>query len=135
MPSSDEGQEESEQGVFCGAHLPEEAPPFGRGASLDIWTIENVETLLKDIWTINPNLKAVSLLNRADVQGSDNADTIEILSGLAGIAYSGVTLVNRKAYGRAVAQGLAIPELKQRDPKAAHEVLTLFQYVFNSQTE
>ena len=33
MPSSDEGQEESEQGVFCGAHLPEEAPPFGRGAS------------------------------------------------------------------------------------------------------
>lgn len=25
---------ESEQGVVCGAHLPEEAPPFGRGASL-----------------------------------------------------------------------------------------------------
>jgi hypothetical protein len=36
MPSSDEGQEESEQGVFCGAHLPEEAPPFGRGASLKL---------------------------------------------------------------------------------------------------
>ena len=100
--------------------------------SLDIWTIENVETLLKDIWTINPNLKAMSLLNRADVQGSDNADTIEILSGLAGIAYSGVTLVNRKAYGRAVVQGLAIPELKQGDPKAEHEILTLFQYVFNT---
>ena len=32
--SSDEGQVESEQGVVCGAHLPEEAPPFGRGASL-----------------------------------------------------------------------------------------------------
>jgi hypothetical protein len=36
MPSSDEGQEESEQGVFCGAHLPEEAPSFGRGASLSV---------------------------------------------------------------------------------------------------
>src|SRR5918992_1113995 len=32
--SSDEGQVVSEQVVFCGAHLPEEAPPFGRGASL-----------------------------------------------------------------------------------------------------
>ena len=98
--------------------------------SLDIWTIENVEVLLKDIWSINPHLKAASLLNRADVQGSDNADTTEILSGIEGIAFSGVALVNRKAYSRAVAQGLAVPELKQRDPKANHEILALFQYVF-----
>ena len=34
MPSSAEGQVVSEQGVVCGAHLPEEAPPFGRGESL-----------------------------------------------------------------------------------------------------
>ncbi len=34
MPSSAEGQVVSEQGVVCGAHLPEEAPPFGRGVSL-----------------------------------------------------------------------------------------------------
>ena len=103
--------------------------------SLDIWTIENVEVLLKDIWSINPKLKAASLLNRADVQGSDNADTIEILSGIEGIAFSGVSLVNRKAYSRAVAQGLAVPELKQRDPKANHEILALFQYVFGTVTE
>lgn len=98
--------------------------------SLDIWTIENVEVLLKDIWSIHPNLKAVSLLNRADVQGSDNADSIDILSNIEGIEFSGVSLVNRKAYGRAIALGLAIPELKQRDPKAEQETIALFQYVF-----
>jgi chromosome partitioning protein len=103
--------------------------------SLDIWTIENVETLLKDIWTINPTLKAISLLNRADVQGADNADTTEILSSLDGITYSGVGLVNRKAYGRAVAQGLAVTELKQRDPKAENEVMALFQHVFGIEIE
>jgi chromosome partitioning protein len=103
--------------------------------SLDIWTIENVEVLLKDIWSINPNLKAVSLLNRADVQGSDNADSIDILSNIEGIEFSGVSLVNRKAYGRAIAQGLAIPELKQRDPKAEQETIALFQYVFGTETE
>ena len=103
--------------------------------SLDIWTIENVEVLLKDIWSINPSLKAVSLLNRADVQGSDNADSIDILSNIEGIEFSGVSLVNRKAYGRAIAQGLAIPELKQRDPKAEQETIALFQYVFGTETE
>ena len=36
MPSSAEGQVVSEQGVVCGAHLPEEAPPFGRGVSLSL---------------------------------------------------------------------------------------------------
>ena len=103
--------------------------------SLDIWTIENVEVLLKDIWSINPNLRAVSLLNRADVQGSDNADSIDILSNIEGIVFSGVSLVNRKAYGRAIAQGLAIPELKQRDPKAEQEIIALFQYVFDAGME
>ena len=103
--------------------------------SLDIWTIENVEVLLKDIWSINPSLKAVSLLNRADVQGSDNADSIDILSNIEGIEFSGVSLVNRKAYGRAIAQGLAIPELKQRDPKAEQETIALFQYVFDAGME
>jgi chromosome partitioning protein len=103
--------------------------------SLDIWTIENVEVLLKDIWSIHPNLKAVSLLNRADVQGSDNADSIAILSNIEGIEFSGVSLVNRKAYGRAIALGLAIPELKQRDPKAEQETMALFQYVFGTETE
>jgi hypothetical protein len=33
MSSSEEGQVESEQALVCGGHLPEEAPPFGRGAS------------------------------------------------------------------------------------------------------
>ena len=103
--------------------------------SLDIWTIENVEVLLKDIWSIHPSLRAVSLLNRADVQGSDNADSIDILSNIEGIEFSGVSLVNRKAYGRAIAQGLAIPELKQRDPKAEQEIIALFQYVFDTGME
>jgi chromosome partitioning protein len=103
--------------------------------SLDIWTIENVEVLLKDIWSINPSLRAVSLLNRADVQGSDNADSIAILSNIEGIEFSGMSLVNRKAYGRAIALGLAIPELKQRDPKAEQETIALFQYVFDAGME
>ena len=44
MPSSAEGQVVSEQGVVCGAHLPEEAPPFGRGVSLALSRMDTVPT-------------------------------------------------------------------------------------------
>jgi len=43
--------------------------------------------------------------------------------------------VNRKAFSRAAAQGLAVPELRQRDPKAENEILALFQHVFGTGIE
>lgn len=98
--------------------------------SLDIWTIENVEHLLKEMWTINPDLKAASVLNRADPVGSDNADSRDILADVTGIPFTNVILVNRKAYGRAVAQGLAVTECRPADHKAHQEVLALYKYVF-----
>lgn len=103
--------------------------------SLDIWTIDNVERLLKDMWTINPDLKAVSVLNRADPVGADNADAREILMDVAGIPFSGATLVNRKIYGRAVSQGLGVSECRPMDYKACDEVMALYEYVFGMKAE
>ena len=103
--------------------------------SLDIWTIENVEKLLEDIRTINPQLRAVSFLNRADPIGSDNQDSREILAEVAGIEFSGITIVNRKAFGRAVSLGLCVTELNNPDRKAASEIAELYEYVFGSIVE
>ena len=100
--------------------------------SLDIWTIENVEKLLEDIRTINPELRAVSFLNRADPVGSDNQDSREILSEVAGIEFSGITIVNRKAFGKAVALGLAVTEITTPDRKSISEIVELYKYIFSS---
>jgi chromosome partitioning protein len=103
--------------------------------SLDIWTIENVEKLLEDMRTINPELRAVSFLNRADPVGSDNEDSREILSAVAGIEFAGLTIVNRKAFGKAVALGLSVMELNKPDEKAAREIVVLYEYLFSTKSE
>jgi chromosome partitioning protein len=66
--------------------------------SLDIWTLENVEKLLEDIRTINPELRAVSFLNRADPVGADNQDSRDILSEVTGIEFSGIEVVEEFAF-------------------------------------
>jgi chromosome partitioning protein len=101
--------------------------------SLDIWTLENVEKLLEDMRTINPQLRAVSFLNRADPAGTDNQESREILTDVTGIEFAEVTIVNRKAFGKAVALGLSVMELRQPDRKAMQEALALYQYVFSAE--
>jgi len=98
--------------------------------SLDIWTLENVEKLLEDIRTINPALRAVSFLNRADPVGSDNQDARDILAEASGIAFAGMTIVNRKAFGKAVSVGLSVVELSSPDDKATREIVALYEYLF-----
>ena len=100
--------------------------------SLDIWTLENVEKLLEDIRTINPKLRAVSFLNRADPVGSDNQDSREILAEVTGIEFSDITIVNRKAFGKAVSSGLSVIELGISDGKATREIVALYEYVFRA---
>ena len=100
--------------------------------SLDIWTIENVEKLLEDMRTVNPELRAVSFLNRADPVGSDNQESRDILSEVDGIEFAGVTVVNRKSFGKAVALGLSVTELRQKDKKAESEIVALYEYLFSA---
>jgi len=102
---------------------------------LDIWTLENVEKLLEDIRTINPELRAVSFLNRADPVGADNQDSRDILSEVRGIEFSGITIVNRKAFGKAVSLGLSVIELGISDAKATREIAALYEYIFGVKIE
>ena len=103
--------------------------PF-KPRSLDLWTIEDVLKILDLMRSVNPALRAVSLLNQADPQGSDNIDSQEMLAEVQGFEFSGVTIVNRKAFGKAMAQGLAVGELRPVDTKAVEEITTLYNFIF-----
>jgi chromosome partitioning protein len=74
----------------------------------------------------------VSFLNRADPVGSDNQDSREILAAVAGIEFAGVTIVNRKAFGKAVALGLSVTELNKPDEKATREIVALYEHLFST---
>jgi chromosome partitioning protein len=103
--------------------------PF-KPRSLDLWTIEDMLKIIELMQSVNPKLRPLSVLNQADAQGMDNQEAEALLADIAEIPYSGVTIVNRKAFGKAIAQGLAVHELKPVDKKAVSEMAALYQYVF-----
>lgn len=103
--------------------------PF-KPRSLDLWTIEDMLKIIELMQSVNPKLRPLSVLNQADAQGMDNQEAEALLADIAEIPYSGVTIVNRKAFGKAIAQGLAVHELRPPDKKAVSEIAALYQYVF-----
>lgn len=98
--------------------------------SFDIWTIEKVAELVEEMRAANPTLRAHTFLNRADARGSDNEDAAEVLEDSSTLHLLSAVIGQRKAFGNAAAEGLAVTELRQSDPKAIEEITALYQLVF-----
>jgi chromosome partitioning protein len=99
--------------------------------SLDVWTLEPVESLIEEMQVGNAKLKAFSFINRADSQGGDNKDVSELLKESKTLTYLDATLVNRKAFANAISFGQGISELKPSDKKAISEFNNLYSMIFS----
>lgn len=98
--------------------------------SLDVWTSGKVVTLVEEIRTVNPKLRAYAVINRADPQGIDNDDAAEILKESSGITYLPTRIGQRKTFANAAAEGVGIIELKTQDKKAILEIKELSNALF-----
>lgn len=98
--------------------------------SFDVWTIGAVAALIEEVRPVNPALRAMCFINRADPRGQDNAETAELLGETKGLTVIPVSLGSRKSFANASARGLAVVELKPSDPKAVEEIEALYNYVF-----
>src|SRR3712207_4073368 len=87
--------------------------------SVDLWASSQIAGLIEEARVLNPNLCALSVLNAADAQGSDNADAISVLANIQGIKPLPVLIVRRKALPNAFSIGRSVLELLPRDLKAA----------------
>jgi chromosome partitioning protein len=90
--------------------------------SFDVWTLDKIAQLVEDARVTNPDLRAVAFINRADAIGAENAAAAEIIQGQPALEFVEAALGNRKSYAKAAAAGLAVAELRPKDPKAAQEV-------------
>ena len=104
--------------------------PF-KPRALDLWTIEDILKVIDLMRSVNPTLRVASVLNQADPYGSDNTDSQEMLRDAEGIEFSDVVIVSRKSFGRAMAQGVSVEELRPTDHKAVEEMMTLYQFIFD----
>ncbi len=100
--------------------------------SFDVWTIEKVSTLVNEMMAANPELKALTFINRADPRGQDNTDAAEILNDTEILSFVDTPLGARKAFSNAAAAGLSVAELKSQDEKATEEMMILYRYIFDT---
>jgi chromosome partitioning protein len=85
--------------------------------SFDLWGVEQTAELVREAREVNPELRALAVLNCADFQGQDNDQAQAMLAELPDIGVAGVRLARRKAYCNAAAQGLGILDLQARKDK------------------
>ena len=99
--------------------------------SFDVWTLEKVGDLVREMRVANPDLKAYVFINRADPSGRDNDEAADVLQETEGLEFIRTAIGTRKAFGNAAAQGLAVSELKPQDAKASQEMQTLYRYLYD----
>lgn len=99
--------------------------------SFDIWTLGKVIKLIEECKSVNPKLKIITFLNKADSTGTDNIETAEALKEVELFTYIDSPLGSRKAFANAASDGCSIVELKPVDKKAAEEIKTLYRHIYN----
>jgi chromosome partitioning protein len=114
--------------AICDTYLVPFAP-----RSFDVWTLDKVAELIEEARALNPDLRALAFINRADAQGKDNAEAAELLASKPALEFIPTAIGNRKAFANAASQGLAAVELRPHDFKANEEMGKLFGYLFNIQ--
>ncbi len=110
--------------------------PFLPG-SLDAWSTEKMADLVTICKKeINPNLIALSVLNKADVnpKNKDNNEVIELIKIYRDISFIASTLYYRVSYRRAIGEGKSVVELtgNNKDSKAMLEVNTLYHSIYGN---
>ena len=100
--------------------------------SLDVWTMGKLSALLEEVRIVNPNLEAFAVINRADPQGSDNREAMEIIGEADNISCLTATIGQRKAFANAASEGLGVVELKSRDKKAVAEIEGLCDKLYST---
>lgn len=93
--------------------------------SLDLWALQDVATLIDEARVINPDLRALAVLNGADVAGTDNEDAAQALFNYPQLTYLPTPVRRRKSYANAAGIGLSVLEAKPKDTKAIAEVKKL----------
>ncbi|MEO1925435.1 MAG: AAA family ATPase [Gammaproteobacteria bacterium] len=103
-------------------------------SQFDIWTLNQMEELVETAKAFNPGLTAKVIISRSSTNPSvrESDDTGKLLNDFDNLELVDVTIRDRIAYRKAAKDGLAIIELKPKDPKAVKEIEGLYKEVFGN---
>jgi chromosome partitioning protein len=104
-------------------------------SQFDIWTLNRMDELIETAKSFNPDLQAWVIISRSSTNPSvhESDDTIEIMGDFPNLGLAGVSIRDRIAYRKAAKDGMAVCELKPKDPKAVEEMEVLYKEVFSNE--
>ena len=104
-------------------------------SQFDIWTLNRMDELIETAKGFNPDLQAWVIISRSSTNPSvhESDDTMEIMGDFPNLGLAGVSVRDRIAYRKAAKDGMAVCELKPKDPKAVEEMEVLYKEVFNNE--
>lgn len=100
--------------------------------SLDVWALADISSLVAEIRSVCPNLRALAFLNNADSGGHDNEEAAAAMADFPELVFIAAPVRRRKAIASAAGQGLSVLEFSPKDNKAIDEITALVNAVFTS---
>jgi len=104
-------------------------------SQFDIWTLNQMDELVETAKAFNPGLQAKVIISRSSTNPSvhESEDTGKLLADFPNLDLANITIRDRIAYRKAAKDGLAVTELKPKDPKAVEEMEALYKEVFGDE--
>ncbi len=105
-----------------------------QASQFDVWTLGNMDELVKQAKAFNSNLSASIIINRASTNPSVNETTEAkaIIADFDEIKLSPIIIRDRIAFRKAAKSGLAVAELEDKDHKAINEINTLYKNILGN---
>jgi chromosome partitioning protein len=101
--------------------------------TFDVWAIDRMAELVREARAINDRLRALAVLNAADVSGKDNDEAEAALAEADSIECLATRVVRRKAFPNAAASGRSVLEQAGQDQKAAAEMDALVAALYDGE--
>lgn len=104
-------------------------------SQFDIWTLNQMDELVATAKSFNPNIQARVIISRASTNPSvqEASETAKLMADFSNLELADATIRDRIAYRKAAKDGLAVTELKPKDPKAVSEMNILYKEVFGNE--
>ena len=102
--------------------------------TFDTWSLSQMATLIDEVSVTRGEFPVYAILNSADPGNtSDNRDSEQAIEDFPRMKFLDCPLCRRKAFANASGFGLAVSELKTKDPKAIAEVRNLVEAIFGKE--
>lgn len=103
-----------------------------QASQFDVWTLDQMNTLVEQAGAINDRLKAFAVLNRASPNPAvrEAEDARAALADYEHLRPAASVIRDRIAFRKAAREGCTVAELAERDLKAVGEIAAFYEEVF-----